>query len=272
MKKNILLTTVGISFLSLGLATTNLSQDVHAAKVTAGKTAKVAHTAYVYNSKGKRVKKTTLKKNKTTKVIKIVKIKGKNYAQIGKNQFVKLNNLITLSSKKENVKSLNDAEWTKLWKKHIGFKITAKKDTVIRAQWIDDEHDHYDDTPDPEKDWEIPFPKGSSIYTLQSDNVSNKEINKYLNEKIIPGEQFSKDGIGLMGNGEIDAYIPNSKDVQLEKWLPSGKTLKKMIAADKGKGNDVYFGADELTPQIGNYKHHTSYSKKSWKLVKEIKW
>ena len=114
MKKKFLLTTVGVSLLSVGLTTANLSQVVHATKVTTGKTAKFTHNAYIYNSKGKRVKKSTLKKNKTTKVIKIIKIKGKNYAQIGKNQFVKLSNLkgVTYSKKHKSKSTKSNSEVT----------------------------------------------------------------------------------------------------------------------------------------------------------------
>lgn len=60
-----------------------------------GKTAKIAKKTYVYNSKGKRISKKSLKKNKTVKVYGTEVIKGKTYYNLGHGRYVLAKNVKT---------------------------------------------------------------------------------------------------------------------------------------------------------------------------------
>lgn len=95
MKKNILIGLATAALLSVGAGTVSVNNNVNENGVVqaATKTKKLTHNAYVYNSKGKRIKKAkTLKKGTKVKVYGYKTIKGKKYAHIGKNKYVKAAN------------------------------------------------------------------------------------------------------------------------------------------------------------------------------------
>ena len=239
MKRKVL-TLAGISLLTIGLSTSVLNNTiVNAAQVTAGKTAKLTHNAYIYNSKRKRVKKSVLKKNKTAKVIKIVKIKGKTYAQIGKNQFVKLSNLSGIDkSKTKSTKSKTTKKATKTnsskndykknWSEKLkglddaeGYKITALKDTTI---YYDMSYDWYETGV---FHGEINFPKGSSIYLTHFTKYKQWLENMEIDE-----------------GGDDEGTSIDIRDVSLSKWIPPEDYTNNL---DDG-------GLDALVPQTGEYK------------------
>ena len=288
MKKKVLLTTVGVSLLSLGLTTANLNHDVHAAKITAGKTAKVTHAAYIYNSKGKRVKKSTLKKNKTTKVIKIIKIKGKNYAQIGKNQFVKLSNLTSTSTKstksKPSKKKLNkktknrgskkltedeladlgwdlesegypseiELAWIKKYPclNYDGFKITAKKDTTLDVEEVFGGGSAASEMGS--NTGKVKFPKGTSIYWDNTDVYGRLTVlgdSKKL--------YYCSYGLEVGENKKIDWYDPLfSDDGIMVSVNRDDVTISKWdditgVDSDEETGKSL----DMVVPQANAYKH-----------------
>ena len=252
MKKKFLLTTVGVSLLSVGLTTANLSQVVHATKVTAGKTAKFTHNAYIYNSKGKHVKKSTLKKNKTTKVIKIIKIKGKNYAQIGKNQFVKLGNLkVTAENKinkkstskkikKSSTKNVKKDSWKEMHDNYPGFKITANKDTTVKLIHTYEMHTsgRYDDSDEADRvtSYTINFPKGTSVYWINLYGVFVKGDKSKLH--------YSYDD----GAGNTLDEIVDKRDITISKWEPQGENYPILDVADDEIDGSL------VIPQAGNYR------------------
>lgn len=93
MKKSLLVLTEA-TLLSLACVGTETMINTNSAQaaVTKGQSAKLARNAYVYNSKGKRIKFPTLEKGEDLMIIATKKINGKKYAAIGKNQYVKASN------------------------------------------------------------------------------------------------------------------------------------------------------------------------------------
>lgn len=81
-------------------------QYVKAANVAMPTKRVLTHNAYVYNSKGKRIKKIVLKKNSKINTFELVTINKKKFYRIGKDQYVKVSNfkaanLITSDNKIE---------------------------------------------------------------------------------------------------------------------------------------------------------------------------
>lgn len=93
MKKSLLVLT-GATLLSLGCV--GVEEMVNAnpaqAAIVKGQNAKLSRNAYVYNSKGHRIKFPTLEKGEDLLIVGTKKINGKKYVAIGKNQYVKANN------------------------------------------------------------------------------------------------------------------------------------------------------------------------------------
>ncbi|RHX80373.1 SLAP domain-containing protein [Lactobacillus helveticus] len=92
MNRNILITISGAALLSFGLLTgvTNNSEVSAAAKVEQSN--RLERNAYIYNSQGHRTKKNVWKHGKKVLVLGTKTIKGKKYARIGRNQYIRLTN------------------------------------------------------------------------------------------------------------------------------------------------------------------------------------
>lgn len=92
MNRNILITISGAALLSFGLLTgvTNNSEVSAAAKVEQSN--RLERNAYIYNSQGHRTKKNVWKHGKKALVLGTKTIKGKKYARIGRNQYIRLTN------------------------------------------------------------------------------------------------------------------------------------------------------------------------------------
>lgn len=105
MKKNVLIGLAAATLLSVGAGTISVNSNTNEASVVqaATKTKKLTHNAYIYNSKGKRVKGVKkLKKGKSVKILSYKTINGAKYARIGKNKYIKLSNT-TKSNRKSSV-------------------------------------------------------------------------------------------------------------------------------------------------------------------------
>lgn len=99
MKKNILIGLAGVALLSL--SSVNMSNDVtqvSATTIRVGKINRLQRNAYIYNARGKRIKVASLKRGRNIKVLSKKIIKGKTYAKIGKNQYIKLANFSKFSA------------------------------------------------------------------------------------------------------------------------------------------------------------------------------
>lgn len=139
MKLNKVLFT-SVAALTMFSASTALIEAQNQTTVVEAKTTKknLKHNAAVYNSKGKRVKKAKiLKKGKAIKILGYKAIKGKKYARIGKNKYVKTSNF------KKQVKKTNPSKKTKSTKNVK--KTTSKKssDPMINKYqaWLDERDD-----------------------------------------------------------------------------------------------------------------------------------
>ena len=89
MTKKILITMTSAALLSLGLLTG--SNEVNAA-VKVGQSNRLQRNAYIYNAQGHRTKKSTWKRGRKIIVLGTKTIKGKKYARVGKNQYIRLAN------------------------------------------------------------------------------------------------------------------------------------------------------------------------------------
>lgn len=76
---------IGVAGAILLLA--NIGNSVNASSQVA-----LTHNAYVYDQNGHRVSRSVLKKNQNVTIVKTKKINGKQYAQIGKNRYIKKSN------------------------------------------------------------------------------------------------------------------------------------------------------------------------------------
>lgn len=76
---------IGVAGAILLLA--NIGNSVNASSQVA-----LTHNAYVYDQNGHRVGRSVLKKNQNVTIVKTKKINGKQYAQIGKNRYIKRSN------------------------------------------------------------------------------------------------------------------------------------------------------------------------------------
>ncbi|TSO26146.1 SLAP domain-containing protein [Lactobacillus sp. LL6] len=171
MNKKVLISLAGVALISTSLATIAVESGnpVDAAKTSLvkGKTKKLARNAYIYNSKGKHIKKHSLKKGKKIKILGFKTIKGKKYVQTGKNEYVVAANFTpkkAMSKPKKNTKKnissaidpasyKNEAEYKKYmnWIESNGY-IVAKKatDTIIPFNSYKGDIDRI-----PENDYEI---------------------------------------------------------------------------------------------------------------------
>lgn len=139
LNKTILTSVAALTMLSAGAALVDSQSQT---TIVEAKTAKkkLTHNAAVYNSKGKRIKKAkVLKKGSSVKVLGYKTIKGKKYARIGKNKYVKMSNFKTVTKKAKK-----SAVSKKTTKKNNTTKKTETKpksnDPMINKyqSWLDD--------------------------------------------------------------------------------------------------------------------------------------
>lgn len=135
--RNVLVGTAALGGMLGGLALTNntvvnaapktTQTDVKKAK-TASQTAKMIKKSYLYNSKGKKIGKKSLKKNKTVKVYGTKVIKGKTYYNLGNGKYV-------LASKVKIAKKVKVTKTTAIYSgkgKRIGKK-SVKKGKIVKV-------------------------------------------------------------------------------------------------------------------------------------------
>lgn len=92
MNRNILITISGAALLSFGLLTGVTNNNEVSAAVQVGQSNRLERNAYIYNSQGRRTKKNVWKHGKKVLVLGTKTIKGKKYARIGRNQYIRLMN------------------------------------------------------------------------------------------------------------------------------------------------------------------------------------
>lgn len=92
MNRNILITISGAALLSFGLLTGVTNNNEVSAAVQVGQSNRLERNAYIYNSQGCRTKKNVWKHGKKVLVLGTKTIKGKKYARIGRNQYIRLTN------------------------------------------------------------------------------------------------------------------------------------------------------------------------------------
>lgn len=92
MNRNILITISGAALLSFGLLTGVTNNNEVSAAVQVGQSNRLERNAYIYNSQCHRTKKNVWKHGKKVLVLGTKTIKGKKYARIGRNQYIRLTN------------------------------------------------------------------------------------------------------------------------------------------------------------------------------------
>lgn len=92
MNRNSLITISGAALLSFGLLTGVTNNSEVSAAVKVGQSNRLERNAYIYNSQGHRTKKNVWKHGKKALVLGTKTIKGKKYARIGRNQYIRLTN------------------------------------------------------------------------------------------------------------------------------------------------------------------------------------
>lgn len=92
MNRNILITISGAALLSFGLLAGVTNNNEVSAAVQVGQSNRLERNAYIYNSQGHRTKKNVWKHGKKVLVLGTKTIKGKKYARIGRNQYIRLTN------------------------------------------------------------------------------------------------------------------------------------------------------------------------------------
>ncbi|PXZ21307.1 hypothetical protein DM474_02960 [Lactobacillus helveticus] len=92
MNRNILITISGAALLSFGLLTGVTNNSEVSAAVKVEQSNRLERNAYIYNSQGHRTKKNVWKHGKKVLVLGTKTIKGKKYARIGRNQYIRLTN------------------------------------------------------------------------------------------------------------------------------------------------------------------------------------
>lgn len=92
MNRNSLITISGAALLSFGLLTGVTNNSEVSAAVNVGQSNRLERNAYIYNSQGHRTKKNVWKHGKKVLVLGTKTIKGKKYARIGRNQYIRLTN------------------------------------------------------------------------------------------------------------------------------------------------------------------------------------
>lgn len=105
-KKSLVKLTAGIGLSTALLLGGSVTSNVFpSSTVEAASSYKVTlrHNAYVYNYKGKKIGKASLKKGKTLKVYRTKKIHGQKYLYIGKHQYIKSANASKYNSKATKV-------------------------------------------------------------------------------------------------------------------------------------------------------------------------
>ena len=107
-KKALVKLTAGIGLSTALLLGENVTNNVFpSSTVEAASSYKVVlkHNAYVYNYKGNRIRKGSLKKGKILKVYRSKKIHGKKFLYIGKHQYIKSANVSKYNSKATKVRA-----------------------------------------------------------------------------------------------------------------------------------------------------------------------
>lgn len=269
--KKVLFTSVAaVAFMSVGtemIQQNALSEVVQAAKKTSKKTLK--KNAAIYNSKGKRVGKKTLKKGKKVKILGSKTIKGKKYYKIGKNKYVKQANFKATkkTSKKSSPtykklfgKKTNDPKIEELRNellKHIYGKNVVMLEAKHDVRVTDDDEDIMDGS---EPDTFVTDKAGEEEELIKPD--IHKENGEYY--------FYSKDDIEINDGAFDPEYLFSVNDYKISNYNEDKDTTLKSL---NKKVNKLENDNDEVTvtPKNGSatrYDDDTTPKKK--KLNKPV--
>lgn len=223
LNKTILTGVAALTLFSTGAALFDAqnSTEIVEAKSRKKTTKKLTHNAYVYNSKGKRVKGAkTLKKGRKLRILGYKTIKGKKYARIGKNRYVNYNNFKSKPKAKPTNYS-NDPTYKKYnsWlKQREDGVLVANKDTYYTTM----------NEPDKRK----PVEKGSLIEI--PDDSFNDETGVGSGAVII--KQHGEYYIQFQGRDEVVNYPAKDFDFNPYKKTSEYRNLvNKYIQTKDGK-------------------------------------
>lgn len=92
MNKKVLIATASTALLSLGLMTSTYGINEVSASVRVGQVNRLQHSAYIYNAQGHKIRRSFYKQGKKIIVLGTKTIKGKVYAKVGKNHYIRISN------------------------------------------------------------------------------------------------------------------------------------------------------------------------------------
>lgn len=92
MNKKVLIATASTVLLSFGLITNTYGINEVSASVRVGRVNRLQHNAYFYNAQGHKIHKSICKQGKKIIVLGTKTIKGKVYAKVGKNHYIRISN------------------------------------------------------------------------------------------------------------------------------------------------------------------------------------
>lgn len=208
----------------------NLIQTVQANSTSK----KLIHSAYVYNAKGKKIKKTALKKGHVVKVLSTKMIAGHKYVRISKRQYVRASNLAnsktklkktTKVAKRSNSKDPVMAQYeNQLYNSEYGSKdnkkvvVVATKNTKEYSAGFDGKVEENQDSITIENETEF--------------TVKSPHIIKYNGEYYIVDERDSGDYRSQIEDNYLGSCYKLS-DVKITNYNPNKdtkmKALKKII-------------------------------------------
>ncbi|WP_242367569.1 SLAP domain-containing protein [Lactobacillus intestinalis] len=270
MKRNIIMSVTAAALLSLGAGSVTpvTNSSVQAATITK----KLTHNAALYNVKGKRIGKKSLKKNKKVRILGTKKINGKTYYKVGKNSYIKVANFkkIKKATKKHeddqyfgNLKKtssdpvINKYRQLVLEALHDGGEVENEDSTAINVYIKKDTYAYVTD----DRDGRIEIPDHSPILKAGSEQII------YYPEDVV---KLSDGNYYIQGSGdsglmlfyrisdlEFDGYNPDT-DTFLNN---SNKKLKKLMDSADDTGKELL-----ITPKGSNVQilHNDDDGSNSW--------
>ena len=251
MRKSIRYSSIVIAALMAVAPVASFSHFESSTVQAASSTKKLTHNAAVYNAKGKRVGKKTLKKNKKVRILGTKRINGKAYYKIGKNSYVRTANfkkVVKSNAKKSSSTSEEDSFVEEMKKRSSDPTLNNYRDQVLKNStskdkvtvvFNKDSHSYYGDDEDLEVVDNIPA--GTEI-TIVAPSIEKFGGEYYLSDTGEDNTNYYK-----LSDVSFNGYDPDH-DAKL-------KSLQKQVDKMINKSED---GEVLITPNNGNVPMYES--------------
>lgn len=257
MKSKKIIALTASAFLSIGIiGSISESQNVDAA------TMRTKRMSYVYNSKGHRTKK-KIRKGKHINAISTKKIKGKRYWRIGRNKYVRFNNVGKLAkAKKHVVKTPDDEKYEPTVVKHPTVNLDNHP-SLPEAKTLITNADK--------------LPAGTRFEWENKPEFTPKGETEGTIKVIYPDNTTDEADVSYTFHGTNHIIIPASYTADEIKASEDTPTSTIVKASEEGMDNNIYISESEKDDnEKVNYRNLTTAQKEeisqfALRLINEVR-